>query len=359
MIAWLAFIATLSVIILVHEWGHFVMARRIGVRVERFSFGFGPRLLRWRRGGTEYALSLLPFGGYVKLAGESGEEPGPSRPWEYRSRSVRERMAIVAAGPVINYALGFLLFFGVFLVGATVFTTQVGRVQAGYPAAEAGLKELDRVLAVNGRPVEDWSDMTRAIQAQTESVALTIEREGKRLERLLRPKVLERAGLFGARIRTGVIGISPSGETRVQRYPAPQALAKAGYQLWFLTAETVRSFWAIAVGARSIQESFAGPVRIFDITSAVAAQGVVSLLQWVALLSTCIGFFNLLPIPVLDGGHLAFLAVEWLRKQPVSGRIQERMTQVGLTLLVLLLAVVTYNDLVSMDLFGRLRGLFR
>ena len=358
MTSWLAFLATLSLIILVHECGHFVMARWIGVKVERFSFGFGPRLIRRVSRGTEYVLSLLPFGGYVKLAGEVEESTRPAKPWEYRARSVVERCCIVLAGPLINYALGFLLFLIVFLVGAPVLSTgtRIGEVIKDYPAAQAGLREGDRVLAVSGKPVESWEEMTRAIQAQTASVSLLVEREGKQFQQVLQPKVLERTNTFGVKVHIGIVGIQPSTEFR--RYPPVQAFWEAGTQVCFLTTMTLRSLWQIAIGGLSIRESLTGPIGIFQITSAVAERGLVPLLHLIAVLSTSIGLFNLLPIPVLDGGHLAFLGVEKLRGRPVSLRVQEAMTRVGLGLLLLLLAVVTYNDFVRLEVGSRLWSLF-
>ena len=359
MSSWLAFLITLSLIILVHEWGHFIFARIIGVKVERFSFGFGPLLLRWTRGGTEYALSLLPFGGYVKLAGENeeGRTAAPAKPWEYRSRSVGQRSAIVLAGPLINYLLGFSLFFLVFVVGAPVYTPRIGGLLKGYPAAEAGLREGDRILAVNGRPVSAWEEMTLAIQAQTDAVTLTVQREERVFPQVVRPKVLERTNLFGSTVRTGMVGITPSDEVQIRRYSPPRALLKAAAQVGFLTRATLQSLWAIATGGLSLKESFTGPIGIFYITSSVAEQGITPLLQLIAVLSTSIGFFNLLPVPVLDGGHLLFLALEKLRGRSVSLRAQEAMTRVGLGLLLLLLAVVTYNDLLRFNIGSRLMGL--
>ena len=357
--SWLAFLLTLSLIILVHEWGHFIFARIIGVKVERFSFGFGPLLLRWTRAGTEYVLSLLPFGGYVKLAGELDEgRGGAANPWEYRGRSVGERSAIVLAGPLINYLLGFSLFFLVFMIGAPIYTTRIGNVLKGYPGAEAGLREGDRILAVNGEPVDAWEKMTLAIQAQTDAVTLTVERSGKVFPQEVRPRVMERTNLFGTKVRIGMVGITPSDEVRTQRYSPPRAFLRAGYQVWFLTRATLHSLWAIATGGLSLKESFTGPIGIFYITSSVAEQGFTSLLQLIAVLSTSIGLFNLLPIPVLDGGHLLFLSFEKLRGRPVSLRAQEAMTRVGLGFLLLLLAVVTYNDLLRFNIGGKLMGLF-
>ncbi len=360
MTSWLAFLFTLSLIILVHEWGHFVMARRVGVRVERFSFGFGPLLVRWVKGGTEYVLSLLPFGGYVKLAGENPEQGrGVPKPWEYRARSVGERSWIVLAGPLINYGLGFLLFFMVFVAGAPVTTTRVGQVLPDYPAAEAGLKSGDRILAVNGQGVTTWEEMTQLIQAQTDRVVLTVERDGRQFPQEVRPKVMDRKTVFGRKVRIAMVGITHSDDFQTRRYPVHQAFLRAAHQIWFLTTMTLYNLWAIVTGALSLKESFTGPIGIFYITSAVADQGAVALLQLVAVLSTSIGLFNLLPIPVLDGGHLVFLTAERLRGRPVSLRVQEMMTRVGLGFLLLLLAVVTYNDLLRFGIGSRIWGLFR
>ena len=352
---WLAFIVTLSLIILVHEMGHFFMARAVGVKVERFSLGFGPRLARVTRGGTEYVLSLFPFGGYVKRAGELGGEEGrPKRPWEYRARSVGERMAIVFAGPFINYGVGFMLFFLIFLWGAPVLTATIGEVLKGYPAEAAGLKKGDRILKVNGKPVDNWEEVTEAIHRQTESVTLDVQRESKVFDLTLAPKVNELSNLFGSRSRVGMIGITPSGETVTHRYPLLPALGKAAERVWGLTCLTLQALFRMATGGLSIKESVTGPIGIFYITSAVAEQGWVSLLQLIAVLSTSLGLFNLLPMPVLDGGHLAFLLVERVKGRPVSIRTQEVMTRVGLGLLLVLLVVVTYNDLIKFKIADRL-----
>lgn len=354
MTSWIAVLITFSLIILIHEWGHFVMARLIGVKVERFSLGFGPRLIKVTRRGTEYCLSLLPIGGYVKMAGESAQEALPKNPWEYRARSVGERISIVLAGPLINYALGWGLFFLVFLVGAPILTARVGNVLEGYPAAQAGLREGDRILAVNGRPVGSWEEMTRAIHGETQELTLTVEREGVSFTQPLQPKVSEVKDLLGSPVRVGMVGITPLGEFETRRYPLAQAMVKAGERVATLTVMTLQALWRVATGGISIKESMTGPIGIFYITSTVAAQGLISLLQLIAVLSTSLGLFNLLPIPALDGGHLAFLLLERVKGRPISIRTQEVTTQIGLGLLVLLLGVVTYNDFVKFKLVDRI-----
>ncbi len=351
---WIAFLVTLSVIILVHEWGHFLIARAIGVRVERFSLGFGPRLLKFRRGDTEYALSLFPFGGYVKMAGEAMEaDAGPKKLWEYRARSPLERASIVLAGPFINYLLGFGLFLFIFVVGAPMVSSRIGQVLEGYPAAAAGLKSGDRIVAVNSKPVSTWEEVTQAIHSETTWLTVAAEREGISLSVRLEPRVDEVTNLIGVRLRVGMIGITPSDEVLTRRYPPGEAAVKAAQRIWGLTTLTLQALGRIMGGGLSIKESITGPIGIFHITSSVAEQGWVSLLQLIAILSTSLGLFNLLPIPVLDGGHLAFLLMEQFRGRPVSFRAQEMMTRVGLGLLCLLLVVVTYNDLVKFKLTPR------
>ena len=352
---WVAFLLTLSIIIVVHELGHFLMARAVGVKVERFSLGFGPQLLRVTRGGTEYALSLFPFGGYVKMAGEATEiEEGPKKPWEYRARSVWERFSIVLAGPLINYLTGFGLFVLIFCVGAPVLSTKIGQVLEGYPAAQAGLQSGDRILSINGKPMDTWEDVTQSIHSQTGLVGLTVEREGKPFTLTLQPQLKEVTNLIGQKVRVSMVGITPSDEVESRRYPFSQAVFKAAQRIWTLTSLTLQALWRMLTGGLSIKESVTGPIGIFYLTSSVAKQGLISLLQLIAILSTSLGLFNLLPVPVLDGGHLLFLFLERVKGRPVSIRAQDLMTRVGLGLLALLLVVVTYNDLVKFKIADRL-----
>ncbi len=350
---WLAVLGTLSFIIIVHEWGHFIVARRIGVKVERFSIGFGPKLFGFTRGETEYVICLFPFGGYVKMAGEA-EEEGPVKPWEYRARPIWQRMAIVLAGPAVNYVTGFLLFAFIFVVGAPILSAKIGVVLKDYPAAVAGLREGDRVLSVNGKPTQSWDEVTKEIHSQTQSVTLVVQREGRTLTCVLQPQVKEVANLLGVKMKIGMVGIAPSDEAFTRRYPIHQAVAMAGERVVTLTVMTVQALWRIATGGMSVKESMTGPVGIFVLTSTVAQQGIMHLLQLIAVLSTSLGFFNLLPVPVLDGGHCLFLAIEKLKGSPVSLRIQEMMVRMGLGLLLLLLVVVTYNDVIRFGIVDKL-----
>lgn len=335
----------LSVLIIVHEWGHFATARRLGVRVERFSIGFGPRLWRWKPGETEYAVSLFPLGGYVKLAGESPEaRTGAS--WEYGSRPVWQRAGIVAAGPVVNYVTGLALFIMIFWAGFPRLAPTVGGLVEGYPAAAAGVRAGDRIAAVNGRPVDSWEAVTTQIRQATSGapIQLAIRRDGAEQMIAVSPQIT--AGV-------AVIGMTPAEEIQIIRYALPRAIVEGAQRAWWLTVMTYQALWQLATGALPIKESLTGPVGIFYLTSSAAALGWRYVAQLMAVLSVSLAIFNLLPIPVLDGGHLLFLGIERLRRRPVSLKVQAVMTQAGMYLLLGVLLLVTYNDLVKFQLLQR------
>ncbi|MBI4313324.1 MAG: RIP metalloprotease RseP [Candidatus Omnitrophica bacterium] len=356
----LILIAALSVLIIIHELGHFLTARAFGVKVERFSIGFGPVLLKRKAGQTEYAVSLLPLGGYVKMAGEQAGEATGS-PEEYGSRPVWQRFAIVGAGPVVNYAAGIFLFTVVFWAGYPVLVPRIGAVMENYPAAEAGLLPGDRIVRINEKPADSWEALTETIRKQTSGapVRFLVKRDGAERVIEVQPQVREGRSIFGKPARVAMVGMTPSGEVQLVRYGLIEAAVKSVEHAIWLTGMTFQAFWYMATGAMPIKDSLTGPVGIFYLTTSAAALGWRYLLQLFALLSVSLGIFNVLPIPVLDGGHLAFLAVEGLRRKPVSMRIQEKMSQVGMCLLLGMLLMVTYNDLAKIGVFEKITGLFR
>jgi len=353
-------ILTLSILILVHEWGHFVVARWCGVRVERFSIGFGPVIFKRRAGETEYVLSLLPLGGYVKMAGEqTGERTGAR--WEYGTQSVGRRAGIVFAGPCVNYVTGTLLFILIFGLGFPALTPVVGQVLEGYPAAVAGLRPGDRILAVDDRPVDAWDAVTDRVRRQTSGAAvqLRIRRQGQEQIVTVQPKIRTGRTLWGHPVAVAVIGLTPSGEAHLVRYPWPRAIREGIARAWWLTVMTYQSLGQLVTGALSVKESLTGPIGIFYLTSSAAALGWRYVAQLFAVLSVSLAIFNLLPIPVLDGGHILFLGIERLRRRPVSVRAQEVMTQAGMGVLLGVLVLVTYNDVVKFQLVHRVVGFFR
>lgn len=356
----LVLIVALSILILIHEAGHFFMARWLGVQVDRFSIGFGRVLFRWRRGQTEYCLSLLPLGGYVKLAGEQAAGTTGAR-WEFGSRPVGQRAGIIVAGPLVNYMTGILLFILIFWAGHPTLAPQIGTILPGYPAAASGLQPQDLILRVNHIPVESWEMVTDLVRRQTSGapLALVVQRGGVEQTLLVRPKVKTGRTIFGRSVKVAVVGMLPAGGVRIVRYPVDRAIVEGVRRTWWLTTMTYQSLWQMATGALSMKESLTGPVGIFYLTSSAAQMGWRYLVQLFAVLSVSLALFNLLPIPVLDGGHLVFLGWERLRRRPVSVRVQEVMTQAGMCLLLGLLFLVTYNDLVKFQVIQRLADLFR
>ena len=353
-------VVALSILILVHEAGHFLMARWLGIRVERFSIGFGPVLLKWKRDETEYVLSALPLGGYVKMSGEQSAESTGAR-WEYSSRPVYQRVGIVFAGPFVNYVMGALLFILVFWAGYPVLTPKVGQVIEGFPAQAAGVRPGDEVLAINGTAVDSWEVMTERVRSQTSGapIALRLRRDGTEQTIAVTPLVKQGHTILGRPTKVAQIGLVPSGEAHLARYPLPVAVARGIDRTWWLTTMTLQAFWQMATGALPVKESLTGPVGIFYITSSAAALGWRYLAQLFAVISVSLAIFNLLPLPVLDGGHLAFLVWEGFWRKPVSLRIQELLTRAGMCLLIGVLLIVTYNDLIKFQLMSKLTGWFR
>ncbi|MBL7092015.1 MAG: RIP metalloprotease RseP [Candidatus Omnitrophica bacterium] len=354
MISILAFIFVFGILIFVHEFGHFILAKKNGVRVEKFSFGFGPRLWGRKIGATEYLISAVPLGGYIRMA---GDEPGKARkgaPWEYLSKTCGQRAQIVAFGPILNYLLAFLLFSFVFIVGAPTPTTKVGEVLADYPAGEAGIRKDDVILTVAAEKVEYWQDMAQIIHRKTEGQVVLDIKRGERVFKIkIRPKIEESKDIFGQKTKIALIGISPSDETTTIKYGWGKSFYKGGEKLLTLSGFTCKALWFILTRRLSLRESVTGPVGIFYFTGRAAELGFIYLLNLMGLLSMSLAIFNFLPLPVLDGGHLFFLLLEKFRKRPVSVRAQEVATQAGMMLLFALMIFVIYNDLVRFGVWGK------
>ncbi|MFH1782240.1 MAG: RIP metalloprotease RseP, partial [Candidatus Omnitrophota bacterium] len=312
------------------------------------------------KGGTRYVISLIPLGGYVKLQGENETEGIKGEPSEYLSKSVGERSRIIFAGPMLNYILAFLIFSFVFIIGSPTLTTTVGKVLDDYPGKRAGLEEGDKILSINDEEVLYWDDITRIIHTTKEyELVLKIEREGIPLTLKVVPKDEEITTLFGSKKKVGLIGIAPSEDVIFVKYNIPTSFYMGGKKLIDLSYMTVRALWASATGAIPFKESITGPVGIFYITGQAARMGIVYLLQLMALLSMSLAIFNLLPLPILDGGHLLFLLIEKIRKKPVSYKVQENIQQAGFVLLITLMLFVFYNDFVKFGIFDKITSLWR
>ena len=346
MIVSFIFLLILGLLITIHEFGHFIVAKRIGVRVEKFSFGSGKRILSKKKNGTEYSISLIPLGGYVKLAGDSLED-FKNNPDEYLSKKPSQRVQIIFCGPLLNYILGFLCFWLIFFIGYPTLTTKVGGLIEGFGAKNAGIQVDDKIIAVDGKKVYFWEDLQMAIQAKKTAtkVLVSVFRDNKEytIEVNIKEKQLDDA--LGQKRNVGLIGITPKDEIVKVKHGFLESFILGITKTLDFTILTYKALWRMVTGKLSMRESITGPLGIFYITSKAASAGLVSVLHLVAVLSVSLCIFNLLPLPVLDGGHIVLLAIEKIRGKQLSVKVERVITQIGFTLLVSLAIFATYNDL--------------
>lgn len=346
--SFLIFLAVLGILIIVHEFGHFIAARRTGVKVEKFSLGFGRQVLKKKIGDTEYSISLIPFGGYVKLAGDSREEYKGSKN-EYLGRSPFERAKIVLFGPLFNYILGFLCFWAVFSAGYPVLTTKVGGLIDGFGAKESGILAGDKIIAIDGEKVENWEELQKSIQPKQpgSSIAVLILRDNQEQKIDVKVKERESPDPFSKKRKVGAIGIMPKDEIIKVRHNIAEAFILSIERTWQLTVMTYKAFWYMAAGRISLRQSVTGPIGMFYITSQAASYGIIPLLNLIALISINLAILNLMPFPVLDGGHIALLALEKIRGKALGIKVERILTQAGMAMIITLALAVTYNDVLN------------
>lgn len=345
-------IVLLGVLIFVHELGHFLMAKYFNIGVLKFSLGFGRRLIGKKIGETEYLISLIPLGGYVKLLGESEDEllNGENRKRSFMHQSVWKRIAVVGAGPLSNFMLAVVIFALVNMIGMPVLTTEIGGVLEKSAAYEAGVKAHDRVVAVDGKPVDRWDRMAEFIaKSDGRPVILTLDREGVLKEVSMTPRSVTGKNIFGEEVRTYKIGISPASKTIIARQNPVEAVWTGIRQTWTVTKLTFLSIVKIFEGVLS-PRSLGGPILIAQMAGAQVKEGIIPFVLFMALLSVNLGVLNLLPIPVLDGGHLLFYAIEAVSGKPVSIKWRERAQQIGFIILVALMVFVMAMDIDRLEI---------
>ncbi len=355
MFSFLSFVVFLSILIIVHEFGHFIFAKRMGVKVERFSLGFGKKIIGFKKGETEYCICAIPLGGYIKMAGETPYESRSGAKWEFLSKPIHKRALIIFAGPALNYFLAFLVFIAVFLMGNPQMTSDIGAVMEDYPAQEAGIQKGDKIIALDGKPIAYWEEVLKLIHEKTEgSVDVKVQRGSATFDYKLVPQVKSTKNIFGQDVRIGLIGIAPSEKIEFVKYGIVSSINLSASRVWGLTKITYMGLWRIITGGMSVKESVTGPIGIYMITSKAARLGFVYVLQVLAVVSTCLAIFNLLPIPILDGGHIVFLALEKMRKKPLSPKVYEGISNVSMFLLILLMVFVFYNDFNRMEILDKI-----
>lgn len=347
MVTILAFLFVLGALILVHELGHFILAKAFGIKVLTFSFGFGPKVLKFRRGETEYALSLLPLGGYVKMLGEDPEEDISLEDQKkaFNLRPLWQRALIVLAGPGANLLFSAFLFSLVFLTGTPRLLPVVGSAVEGYPAMEAGLKEGDRILAIDGQEVRFWDDLLRIIpESKGRPLQLLVEREGKQFLLTLVPKEVKVKDIFGEEVKHYQIGITPRGDVVEVRYGPLESLGLGFKQTRAVAELVLLSLWKILKGVLSAK-TIGGPLMIAQMAGQEARQGLGRLLSFTAIIGVNLGLLNLFPIPILDGGHLLLYGLQAVLRRPLDPHKLEVIQKIGLMLLVALMLLAFYNDI--------------
>jgi regulator of sigma E protease len=344
----ISFVIVLGVLIFVHEIGHFVMAKILGVGVEKFSLGFGPRILGKKIGMTDYRISAIPLGGYVKMVGEAPDSvlDEPLIPLSFSHKSVSKRALIVLAGPVFNLLLSVVIFLGFFLItGLPIMKPEVGAVQEGMPAGEAGIVTGDQIVTVDGQAVTQWDEMAVLIkQSSGRPLKFGILRNKTRVFVTVVPKLISDQNVFGEKVDKYVIGITASGAFTVERLNPFEAAAHGVVETWKIAKLTVLSIGKILTGTLSAK-TVGGPIMIAQLAGEQAKAGILNLIFFVALLSVNLGILNLLPIPVLDGGHLMFFLIEAVSRRPVNLKMREVAQQIGIFVLILLMIYVFYNDI--------------
>jgi len=358
------FLFVLTIVVFFHELGHFLVARRCGVKVLTFSIGFGPEILGFfDRFGTRWKISAVPLGGYVKFFGDENAASVPDRETvaqmteaekavSFVHQRVSPRAAVVAAGPIANFILAIAIFAGIFMLyGKQTTSARVDTVQTASAAEAAGFKPGDLVTAIDGEKIDSFADMQRIVSVSAgETLTIEVDRGGAHVVLKATPQLKELKDNFGNVHRLGVLGISRSmapGDIKTQKLSPPQALLAGMQETWFVVDRTLSYIGGVVVG-REAADELGGPIRIAQVSGQVASAGFVALIHLTAVLSVSIGLLNLFPIPLLDGGHLLFYAIEAIRGRPLSERAQEVGFRIGLAIVVLLMIFATFNDILHL-----------
>ena len=358
------FLFVLTIVVFFHELGHFLIARWCGIRVLVFSIGFGPELIGFNdRYGTRWKIAAVPLGGYVKFLGDDNAASVPDqaaiasmseadKAESFVHQKVGPRAAVVAAGPIANFLLAIAIFAVIFMLfGKQTTSARVDTIQPVSAAAVAGFKPGDLVVAIDGRKIDSFSDMQRVVSINAgETLTIEVERGGVHLTFKAIPALKEIKDGFGNVHRIGVLGISRSmapGDVKTQTVGPLSAVVMGVEETWFVVDRTLSYIGGIFAG-REAADQLGGPIRIAQVSGQVATAGFVPLVHLAAVLSVSIGLLNLFPIPLLDGGHLLFYAIEAVRGRPLSERAQEVGFRIGLAIVVMLMIFATFNDILHL-----------
>jgi len=362
----IAFVCALGPLVFFHELGHYLVARAFKIPAETFSIGFGREILGWTdRQGTRWKVAWLPLGGYVKFVGDMTPASNPAelesipehlREHAFQLRPVWQRFLVVLAGPVANFLLAILIFAAFFMTLGAPRTNVVGEVLPNTAAAAAGIEPGDKILSVAGRETPSFDDIRSiVILRANETVPIRIERKGQVRDISVHLRSDTVTDPFGQRFKRGLLGVAPT-TTVLERLPVYEAVPEACHYTMLIVRSMVDGLGQIITGRRGT-EDVGGPIKIAQIAGQQATLGALPFVQLLALFSINLGFINLLPVPMLDGGHLFFYAVEGIRRRPLSARALEWAFRGGLAVILALVVFTTINDLGSLGLWDRLQRL--
>ncbi len=344
----LAAIVLFGLIIFVHELGHFLSAKLVRVKVLKFSIGFGPKLIGKKYGDTEYLISSIPFGGYVKMLGESSEDEiqEEEKKYSFSSQPVWKRFVIVFLGPLFNFFFAIVIFVFVFLYGVPILLPEIGDVLPNTPAQRARLAKGDTIISIDGSQIAQWDEMTKIIHASPgKTLNLKIRRNNKVIPLTITPERKKVQDIFGQDKEVGLIGIKPSGNTFTRKSNLTESLinsVKRTCELIVLTIVAVVKLIQRVIPMNTI----GGPIMIFQMAGEQASMGVLNFFVFMAIINVNLGVLNLLPIPILDGGHILFLCIEAIRRKPIEEKVMGIAQRVGLALILLIMVFALYNDIV-------------
>lgn len=347
MITLISFVVLLAILIFVHEFGHFIAARIAGVGVVKFSLGFGPKIIGKKIGETEYVVSWIPLGGFVKLLGESADEklsPEDEKK-SFLKQPTWKRILIILAGPVSNFLLALLIFVIIFMYGVPKLTADVGELSKESPALTAGMVSGDKIISIDGNNIFYWEEIKPLVaDANGKQIEVTVERGSVKKVFLIQPKLSKAKNMFGEEVSTYLIGISPSGKFVIDKKNPWQASITAISKTWELSKLTVVAVVKMFEGVIS-PRTLGGPIFIAQVAGEQVREGIIPFIFFMAILSINLGVINLFPIPVLDGGHIFFYLIEMVTRREISIKVKEISQQIGFVLLLMLMIFVIMIDI--------------
>lgn len=344
--SWLISLLVLSALIFFHELGHYMMAKAMGVYVEVFSIGFGKRLATFRAFNSEWSISAIPLGGYVKMKGQDDSDP-TKKSYDkdsYNTKTPTQKILILLAGPLANFILAFILYFAIALGGPNVLSPVIGDVLKDSPAFEAGLESNDTIKSINGVKIDSWKDMAKRISSSNTPLELEILRDNHIKDIFLTPKLQDVTNMYGEKVQRKMIGISSAGVTHKLKLGFFETFKYASQQTVFASTMIFTSVKKLILGDVPANQ-LGGVISIVKLTSDATAAGWMSVLFFTALISVNLGVLNLLPIPALDGGHIMFNLYELITRKTASEWVIVKLTIVGWVLLAMLMGLGLYNDI--------------